>query len=761
MQIIDKQERKRKAAIISAIMKNDNLAKKLADSFSSPSGSTNNKKASAILKSFNKSYSRYDGQGGTGALDLGIEGPQPQLQNQSANQTVAPQPEAPKQTIFVKGIDDLLPSGNLQALSGFTGMKPTTLSTMPTDMYNPSTDLFGGKLTSSVRSVGDWFKNFGKGSQPATSQSLKDQLALMEKNPTAYGEKSIQNVKDKIAELDAPKIPSYTPGGMSMLPSATQTATPSTLSKYDNLMAYTQVPEDKPTSTQSETDGSYGEYDTSDIQDILNNYGEGGLDAWYQGLDQSLQSYYEPVYSAVKNRVGPETFAYQTMSNKADLAKLLGVSEDSLANMPTSGLLSDQLIDLRNTIDKEVGLTDQLNKLTQLRNQGYNLKSNMDSYVRGQDEYLGEIDKMLDNTKDQIAYMDTSNPYVAQRMQNYTTYLTTLQGRQNQRYIDFLNSSIEQYNTRIQQESDLYDTAVSRAEQLYSEQALLTTESYNNMKNMLKEIHSSVSSVESSMNDAYEYQLDITKKQYDNAKSVLELQKLQDELMYGSTDWLAPKNDILDDYLYSRDYEGDVDYSSIDNYDPYEFMSQAVAAQQSPEMALNYYIKQHKSALENSVARGNFLEEYGKESQSIINLLDGLENLEPEQATKNASIADGLIDMVENGLRSGIKSYLSDTESKILDNIRTSIEGLTKHGFLSASKPKYSRDKFIDKYSESIGDMAPTMYDYYTSAMSGADGKLTPKEVFTENELYYPDMTDEQLKSALTNRITDYLIGSY
>lgn len=59
-------------------------------------------------------------------------------------------------------------------------------------------------------------------------------------------------------------------------------------------------------------------------------------------------------------------------------------------------------------------------------------------YIKGKDEYLGHLDGMIDKTKDYILSqkVDMSNPYVANRMQNYMNYLGTLRGKQNQRYID-------------------------------------------------------------------------------------------------------------------------------------------------------------------------------------------------------------------------------------------------------------------------------------------------------------------------------------
>jgi len=55
-------------------------------------------------------------------------------------------------------------------------------------------------------------------------------------------------------------------------------------------------------------------------------------------------------------------------------------------------------------------------------------------YISGKDQHLGDINQLLDKALGGRAYMDTSNPYVSQRMDNYVDYLNTLRSNQTERY---------------------------------------------------------------------------------------------------------------------------------------------------------------------------------------------------------------------------------------------------------------------------------------------------------------------------------------
>ena len=68
------------------------------------------------------------------------------------------------------------------------------------------------------------------------------------------------------------------------------------------------------------------------------------------------------------------------------------------------------------------------------------------------------IQQLITDNKDAMAKMDTSNPFVAQSMGRYTNYLSVLKGRQEKRYVDYINDSIGAHNADMQFMVDGYNT---------------------------------------------------------------------------------------------------------------------------------------------------------------------------------------------------------------------------------------------------------------------------------------------------------------
>jgi len=85
-------------------------------------------------------------------------------------------------------------------------------------------------------------------------------------------------------------------------------------------------------------------------------------------------------------------------------------------------------------------------------------------YIRGKDEYLKKINGLLDDARMKIAYTDTSNPYVAQRWENYLDYLYTLRDRQISRYNDIARICTNDIKKKQQQYLDLQKIQLSCSE---------------------------------------------------------------------------------------------------------------------------------------------------------------------------------------------------------------------------------------------------------------------------------------------------------
>jgi len=347
---------------------------------------------------------------------------------------------------------------------------------------------------------------FTPSTQPRTSTSsgYSDPLLKYFENaytPPNYSPKTPMSVMspDQKSAITNPQkeITKTLTGGMTPLGGATVSDAPSTtkfIRSADELLASYGVDTDSLSKT---------------MQDILDSSGENGLDTWYSGLGVDEQTRMKDVYDAVKSGVGPKTFKMGVLSDRDSLAKLLNLPPEAVSNLPESGLLSDQLNELEDAIRTEFKLDSQYENLTNLQNQGLGLETNLTSYIKGKDEYLGKIDKLLDEGKSKIAYMDTSDPKVSKRMSNYLNYLTILSGRQTNRYIDFLNMGIESFNNKMTQATNIYNSNLAAAESAIKRQTAITKEAYQNVSDMLEELYENVDNRTKISQDQTKYQLDI------------------------------------------------------------------------------------------------------------------------------------------------------------------------------------------------------------------------------------------------------------
>ncbi len=369
---------------------------------------------------------------------------------------------------------------------------------------------------------------FTSSTQPrsSTSSGYSDPLLKYFENaytPPSYSPKTPMSVMspDQKSAITNPQkeVAKTLTGGMTPFGGATVSDVPSTtkfIKSADELLASYGVDADSLSKT---------------MQDILATSGENGLDTWYEGLETDKQTRMKDVYDAVKLGVGPKTFKMGVLSDSDSLAKLLNLPPEAVSNLPESGLLSDQLNELEDAIRKEFKLDSQYENLTNLQNQGLGLETNLTSYIKGKDEYLGKIDKLLDEGKSKIAYMDTSDPNVSKRMSNYLNYLTILSGRQTNRYIDFLNIGIESFNNKMTQATNIYNSSLAAAESAIKRQTAITKEAYQNVSDMLEELYENVDNRTKISQDQTKYQLDILNSALLGIGRIVDVEKKIDDII--------------------------------------------------------------------------------------------------------------------------------------------------------------------------------------------------------------------------------------
>ena len=472
----DKESIKNKAFSINSLMQNKDLAKIISDSFSSPVGSTKNEEAKAVLKSLDKSNNNYnnliqDGKGGAGGFGDWLGGV-----NDSINQ---------KKTEVGESIGNVV-----HGIDSFLEKKTPSL----TDAIDFPSKV-GEKIGEGIKGVGDFaIKNIIYPTIPSRKFTIEGKKDFPEYSFKDNTKKYFQFTgKPEVYEKAGDKIGRHIP-----YEEATKNNIWNQIEKEDTGMPEGYTPEgkvmyDKAIGPSPEI-GTVGWFNDPNISDE-------NKQAFINELDSSEKDFYKTGYEssglaksakeAYDLGLGSEWYSLTRMMDKDKLAKDLGMSPEAAKLLPEA-FLQTQLIDLENARRDEFKIDEQRDNLFQKQLRGLTIDSDLRSYIRGKDKYLGQVDKLLDETNERIVNMDTSNPYVAERMKNYTNYLTILKGRQNQRYVDFLDTSIDFHKADIKQSEAFYDRSLEEVNRLITQDRATTTEWHGTIKTMLKDLYDNI-----------------------------------------------------------------------------------------------------------------------------------------------------------------------------------------------------------------------------------------------------------------------------
>lgn len=164
--------------------------------------------------------------------------------------------------------------------------------------------------------------------------------------------------------------------------------------------------------------------------------------------------------SSVTSGMGPDAFALSMLSNPDALRHLPGFADMPADAIPTGASLGGQIDTLEKTLRSEFNLDALLNQKNQMLKSGATLTMDLTDYIRGRDQFLNQTQGMIDSYQNKMQTMDLANPDTAARANQYMNYLYELKGRQNKRYIEFLNSSTSVYNAQLADVSNNYDKAL-------------------------------------------------------------------------------------------------------------------------------------------------------------------------------------------------------------------------------------------------------------------------------------------------------------
>lgn len=459
-------------------------------------------------------------------------------------------------------------------------------------------------------------------------------------------------------------------------------------------------------------------------------------EAWYNSLTPSEQASVTDVKKAVDLNLGPETWKMVAMTNK-DILRNMGLPEEFINSLPASGLLSDQLVDLKDTIDAEYQVNQNLEELRKLRNEGLTLEVDAKRYIRGKDEYLKQVDELLDKAKTMGANMDMSNPYTAERMSNYISFLNMMKGRQEQRYTDFLNESIDYYNARYKQSEDAYISSYDNAKEEFEKLGAVTEESYNNISDMLVDSYNSVKDSIEDARDEWRFHQEVVDAEYDNALSELKLVK-EISGTSGEDSWKNITNLKLFDELVIGAKEDDNGNFIMSRYNPDEALTVGLSQNYAPEAILSRFQQVAAASLNQYVKSGNYMDEAQKYVDALGERLINIDPNDEEQGVQALQEISSMENYFLSSISDGLKNHLSGKAGYL----RTLMEDLTGKGWFNKKAKEEDRQKIIDRYKESLSEeVINSLFDFY---IEGLDLKVPLS------------LSDTDLETEVANKVAGY-----
>lgn len=459
--------------------------------------------------------------------------------------------------------------------------------------------------------------------------------------------------------------------------------------------------------------------------DFVNNMPQSFEEAW-QNFSDTDKKKTQTLYDSVKAGLGPEYYAWQVM-NSEDIWNQMGLPAKE---RPTGAILVNQLKDLESRLKTEYNLEEQGNKLRQMQTTGVTLESDLKSYIKTKDENIKEIDNLIRKTQDATKTMDMADPDVYNRVKGYMDYLTVLKGRQQKRYDDYLNDSINMYNNQIKVTTEQFNNDKATFLDDYRIQSSSITgdfdNKYNAMTSMLNNMYTNAANMKANSTDMWSAQA----QQLANAESIISNVFDSQEVLQETNIYRFSKvyDDFFTPYLKQTKIEGDVkktvdmisgDIADMMNKAPYV---KATEGESLSSADIPFYIKESiqqniDPAIEKGML-GGFFSNYQQMIDSYANKAaipstGGGMTYDQNIITNAYNLANSLISSVSNYYQ----NKLSENPEQ-LNKFTSAINDLTgyKTGFMGAmdkSKVQDSKEKakWINKYGSGSEKIDPFLLE--------------------------------------------------
>jgi hypothetical protein len=452
---------------------------------------------------------------------------------------------------------------------------------------------------------------------------------------------------------------------------------------------------------------------TSQVVDYADSNGEGALDSFYNGMenDPSLQDYHTDVYEAIKSGESKSSFRWRIISDPEKLAKFLDVPEETLKFFPQNGMLQSHLLDIRDLVEDQYRLNDFLDLIVNRTLAGASIESNLQAWVRGKDEYLTKVDKLLFDTEERMANMDLSNPGVRTKMENYVNYLTMMKGRQNQRYIDYVQMSVDKHSADLDRLTALYELNHDKARKAFEKIEVMTTEAYENVKSLLDDVYDTAAKKEETAYNIAKMENDLIIQGQTIAMNNIKIEGLDVGIAGGER---SEGHDMQEMYrLLNYDSETD-NIPSLSN--PLRVYTAALTSDKvnGKETLKSYYAMSSKH-IASEIRSKNFgvIRDYAGIQMELI------DNMDNATLDEDKILIGGMREEFNKAALSGISmgiNNLFENNPELAVNIGEAAKDLTGIGLdnLKAGTDAKSKAGFIDKYSSELGaQIAEMLFDHY------------------------------------------------
>lgn len=264
---------------------------------------------------------------------------------------------------------------------------------------------------------------------------------------------------------------------------------------------------------------SYGPSDVwAMVESAISNGNGEDITAWFTALEKTnptLANQWRPIYNAISSGAGSGSALLSVLSNPEQLSATLGIPKEVIDRMPFDIIGGPKLAQLKDIAKKQFDIDSLTAQLMNRQTTHLYADQNFRSYIRGKDQLLGKVDRMIDEFGVQMEGMDLSDPYLRDRVKTYQNYLTNVKGSTEKRYMDVLQDSISLESADYERFNTFYQSQVNEANNSYNQLVSNATASWQTMLPLMEQsITGMYDSLEKRKNgnaEALKSQLDLIK----------------------------------------------------------------------------------------------------------------------------------------------------------------------------------------------------------------------------------------------------------